>query len=264
MELSGSVSDALHGFLVGRFVRAIPDASPVPIDRDFGRDSTEHLDDLRSARREEPGDKCRIAAGLDRDVDNCWSVAGAELGAEFALGRQPQVEADQGSVRGVIKPLLDSVQGKDGVLQRLSERPPKRCLPEPGTPVTTTARMPASRRSTWLSCPISSRASAALTEPARDPAARWFHEVMTGSAWDEVEPIKEMLRKTKPSDQWPHEPPAPEGSGPDSGVREPRRPTPSHDAAQAAKSLRGTIRSSDFSLAHPLTARRAPVCSDVQ
>lgn len=39
-ERSGSVPDALQGFLVGRFVRAIPDASPVSIDRDFGRDST--------------------------------------------------------------------------------------------------------------------------------------------------------------------------------------------------------------------------------
>lgn len=50
--------------------------------------------------------------------------------------------------------------------------------------------------------------------------------------------LGDMARKAKAGDRWPYEPPAPD-SGPEDGVREPRRPAPNadHDAAELDSEL---------------------------
>jgi hypothetical protein len=44
--------------------------------------------------------------------------------------------------------------------------------------------------------------------------------------------ILPMARRAKPSDRWPHEPPA-DDDGPEGGVREPLRPKPNDDQGEA-------------------------------
>jgi hypothetical protein len=51
--------------------------------------------------------------------------------------------------------------------------------------------------------------------------------------WD-LESLRKLDRRAKPGDRCPHEPAAPD-LGPDSGVREPRRPVPTSDQDSLAQ-----------------------------